>query len=160
MLIDLGKEALESILKDGVKEMFSQLVGGSQGKKQKAWFIAMKSALNEYQRRVKEDFLPVLLNDFSREMFVKFSGGKLSEEDMIKVKMFMEMVKKSEVKSVEEELLRKLENIKDAGESMELKEKVENMKRTVSDGHHWILKRLESHVKSVVNNAVYSRGGG
>ena len=124
-------------------------------KKQKTWFIAVKSALNEYQKKLKEYFLPVLLNDFSRKMVVKFSGGKMSEEDKSKVKMFMEMVKKSEVKSVEEELLRKLENIKTAGENIELKEKMENMKRAVSDGHQWILKRLESHVKSVVSNAMY-----
>ena len=27
MLVDLGQEALESIVKDGIKEMFAQLVG-------------------------------------------------------------------------------------------------------------------------------------
>ena len=94
MLVDLGQEALEGIVKGGIKEMFAQLVGGSQSKKQKTWFIAVKSALNEYQKKLKEDFLPVLLNDFSRKMVVKFSGGKMSEEDKSKVKMFMEMVKK------------------------------------------------------------------
>ena len=99
MLVDLGQEALESIVKDGIKEMFAQLVGGSQSKKQKTWFIAVKSALNEYQKRIKEDFLPALLNDFSRKMVVKFSGGKMSDEDKSKIKLFMEMVKKSEEKN-------------------------------------------------------------
>jgi hypothetical protein len=155
MLVDLGQEALEGIVKDGVKEMFVQLVGGSQGKKQKTWFIAVKAAINEYQQRLKEDFLPVLLNDFSSKMVVKFSGGKMSEEDKSKIKMFMEMVKKSDVKSVLEELLRKLETLQSTEENNESKGKIENMKRVVSDGHNWILQRLELHVRSVVSDAMY-----
>ena len=108
MLVDLGQEVLENIVKDGVKEMFGQLAGGSRGRKQKTWFIAVKAAINEYQQKLKEDFLPVLLNDFSRKLVVKFSGSKMSEEDKNKIKLFMEMVKKSDVKSVEKELLEKL----------------------------------------------------
>ena len=155
MLVDLGQEVLENIVKDGVKEMFGQLAGGSRGRKQKTWFIAVKAAINEYQQKLKEDFLPVLLNDFSRKLVVKFSGGKMSEEDKNKIKLFMEMVKKSDVKSVEKELLEKLGDLEAAEENNEMKEKFENVKRIVSDGHNWILERLELHVRSVVSDAMY-----
>ena len=99
-MIDLGKEILEEIVKDGVKEMLARVVGKSRAKKQKAWFTGVKAAINEYQQRLKKDYLPTLLKDFSTEI-VKFSGGKMSEEDRSKIKVFMEMVKKSDIKSVD-----------------------------------------------------------
>ena len=81
MLVDLGREALENIVKEGVKEMMTRIVGRCQGTKQKHWFIAVKSAVKEYQQKIQEEFLPVLVNDFSRKMVVKFSRGKMSEVD-------------------------------------------------------------------------------
>ena len=40
MLVDLGIEILERIVKDGVKEMMIKIAGGSRGaKNQKHWFI-------------------------------------------------------------------------------------------------------------------------
>jgi hypothetical protein len=38
MGIDLEKEAMESIVKDGVKEIMKQVVGSSQGAKKAGWF--------------------------------------------------------------------------------------------------------------------------
>ena len=55
--------------------------------------------------------MPVLVNDFSRRMVVKFSGGKMSVEDKDKIKMFMEMVKKTDLQSVVEELVRKVSGL-------------------------------------------------
>ena len=46
MLVDLGIEILERFVKDGVKEMMSEIAGGSRAKKQKHWFIAMKTAIS------------------------------------------------------------------------------------------------------------------
>ena len=59
----------------------TQIAGRGQGTKQKRWFIAVKSAVKEYQQKIREEFLPVLVNDFSRKMVVKFSRGKMSEVD-------------------------------------------------------------------------------
>ena len=120
MLVDLDLEALENIFKDGVKEILARVVGGVRGIRKKTWFIAVKAAINAYQKTLNEDFLPVLKQDFGRKMTVKFSGGKMDDEDKNKLKMFMEMVKKSNVTSVKEELVRKLDNIKVEGENEEL----------------------------------------
>ena len=157
MLVDLGKEVMEEIVKDGVKEMLARVVGKSRAKKQKAWFTAVKAAMNEYQQRFKEEFLPTLLNDFSTEMVVKFNGGKMSEEDKSKIKVFMEMVKKSDIKSVEKELVEKLENLKVGGETEEVKVKMEDIKNIASDGHQWIVRRLELHVRSVISDAMFKK---
>ena len=109
MLVDLGQEVLENIVRDGVKEMFKEVVGRSQGKKQKSWFASSKAGINEYQRKMKEDFLPVLVSDFSKKLVVKFSAGRMSDEDKAKIKEFMQKVQLSNIKSIKEELLTKLE---------------------------------------------------
>ena len=104
MLIDLGQDTLETIVKDGVKEILGKVVGGIRSIRKTAWFTSVKAAVNEYQRSLNEDFLPVLRQDFGRKMVVKFSGGKMNEEDKNKLKNFMEMVKKSNVTAVKESL--------------------------------------------------------
>ena len=38
------------------------------------------------------------MSDFSREVVVKFSGGKMSEEDRNKIRVFIELVGKSSIK--------------------------------------------------------------
>ena len=86
MLIDVGIQDLESILKDGIREMMSQVAGNSQDAKKRGWVVAVKAAIREYQRKVQKEFLPVLLDDFSSEKVVKFSRGKISEEDKDKIK--------------------------------------------------------------------------
>ena len=97
MLVDLSQEELESIVKDGVKEILRKVIGGVRSIRKKTWFVAVKAAVIEYQRILKEDFLPVLVKDFGTKMVVKFSGGKLIEEDKDKLKVFLEMVRKSDV---------------------------------------------------------------
>ena len=75
MLVDLGLEALENIVSDGVKEMMTYIGGGKNNNGNKSvWVKAVKLAVKEYQQRIKEDFLPVLVNDFGRKL--EFSGGK------------------------------------------------------------------------------------
>ena len=157
MLVDLGRETLEGIVKDGVKEMMGKIVGMSRARKQKHWFISLKDAINEYQKKIQEDFLPVLVDDFSRKMVVKFSGGKMSEEDKDKIKMFMVMVKKTDLKSLVEELKEKVEGLKVEGQNVEFNERIEDIKRVVLDGHQWILRRLELHVRSVISDAMFRK---
>ena len=73
MLVNLEHEVLENIVNDGVKEMIGHVVGGKRQYKQKAWFKGVKASLDDYQHKLKEDFLLVLENDFSKKMVVKFS---------------------------------------------------------------------------------------
>ena len=62
MIVDLGKEELEGIVKDGVREMITQIGGKNhRARKQKTWYNDVKVAVNEYQRVMKEEFLPVLV---------------------------------------------------------------------------------------------------
>ena len=157
MLVDLGIEALENIVKDGAKEMIGQVAGRSQKIKQKHWFVAVKAAVKEYQQKIQDEFLPILVNDFSRKMVVKFSAGKMSEEDKNKIKLFMEMVEKTDIKSVVEELVQKVEGLKLDGENVELNEKLELIKKVLVDGHQWIIRRLEMHVRSVISDAMYRK---
>ena len=157
MLVDLGQEALENIVKDGVKEIIGQVMGGKRGKAQKAWFKDMKGALIEYQQVVMDDFLTVLVTDFNQKMVIKFSGGKMSQEDKDKLKVFMEMVKKSNMKNIMQNLMIKLEALKLYGGAGSMDNMVEEIKKTVLDGHQWILKRLELHVRSVISDAMFNK---
>ena len=157
MLVDLEQEVLENIVKDGIKEIIGRVVGGKRDKKQKAWFKGVKTVLDEYQQKLKKDFLPVLVNDFSKKMEVKFSGGNMSEEDKDRIREFMEMVRKSNTKSIVDELMRKLETLKGEGENGDLVENIEGVKATVLDGHQWILERLELYVRSVINETMFKK---
>ena len=156
MFVDLGKEALEVIVRDVVKDMMGQIAGMSNRKvKKNRWYIAVRNIIQEYQQNVKEEFLPVLLSDFSTRMVVKFSGNKLSEDDKEKIRKFMQMVKKSDMKSVEAEVLKKIDKLKENGGSEEWGEKMEAVKKVFSDGHTWILRKLELHIRSVISDAMY-----
>ena len=63
MFVDLGKEALEVIVRDVVKDMMGQIAGMSNRKvKKNRWYIAVRNIIQEYQQNVKEEFLPVLLS--------------------------------------------------------------------------------------------------
>ena len=117
----------------------------------------MKIAVKEYQQRINEDFLPVLVNDFGRKLEVKFSGGKMKEEEITKLKMFLDMVEKSSIKHIEQELVKKLEGIKVDDKNVELKHKFENMRRMIEEGHQWIFNRLELHIRNVLSNAMYMK---
>ena len=118
----------------------------------------MKEAVLDYQRRLLDDFLPVLVRDFSTSIVVKFSRGKMSEEDIKNLKSFMEMVEKSNFGILESELLKKIEDIKNkAWKNPTNDEKMEKIKQAVVDGHQWIFRRLELHVRSEVKEEMYKR---
>ena len=159
MSIDIGIEALEGIVKDGIKEMLQ--LGGDGGVRARAkasWYKAVKEAVLDYQRRLLDDFLPVLVRDFSTSAVVKFSRGKMSEEDIKNLKSFMEMVEKSNFGILESELLKKIEDIKNkAWRNQTNDEKMEKIKQAVVDGHQWIFRRLELHVRSKVKEEMYKR---
>ena len=157
MLVDLEQEVLENIVKDGIKEIIGRVVGGKRDKKQKAWFKGVKTVLDEYQQKLKKDFLPVLVNDFSKKIEVKFRGGNMSEEDKDRIREFMEMVRKSNTKSIVDELMRKLETLKGEGENGDLVENIEGVKATVLDGHQWILERLVLYVRSVIEETMFKK---
>ena len=90
MLIKLNVADLETIVVDGVKEMMSLAVTRSEGAKKRGWFKVVKEAIHFYQQRIQHDFLPVLVNDFSRSDVVKVTRGRMSEEDIPEVSMTAE----------------------------------------------------------------------
>ena len=143
MLMDIGQESLEVIVKDGVKEMMGKIGDRNRNAERRSWVIAVKNAVKEYQQKIQEEFLPVLVDDFSRELDVKFSGGKLCEEDIQKIKKFMEMVEKSSIRKILEELLRKIDGVKVDGKD-ELNEKLEDVKIAIVEGHKWIFRRVKT----------------
>ena len=156
MLMDIGQESLEIIVKDGVKEMMGKIGDRNRNAKRRSWVIAVKNAVKEYQQQIQQEFLPVLVNDFSRELVVKFSGGKLCEEDIQKIKKFMEMVEKSSIRKILEELLKKIDGVKVDGKD-ELNEKLEDVKVVIVEGHKWIFRRVELHVRSVISDTMYKK---
>ena len=107
MIINLKPRDLEDIVKDGIKEMIRSVAGSHQDRK-RSWFKTVKEAILEYQRKVMEEFLPVLVKDFSTSQIVKFQGGKMSQDDIEVVKNFMEMVDKSNIRKLEKELMSKI----------------------------------------------------
>ena len=157
MTIDLGIEVLESIVKNGIQEIMRKFCGvGGRRAKTRAWFKAAKEAVRDYEKSILEDFLPVLVSDFRESVVVKFASGKINEEDIRKLKMFMDMVEKSNFNKLKVKLLKSIEDEID-GWNDELKQKLEEMKRAVAAGHQWIFSRLELHVKSVVKDDMYWR---
>ena len=65
------------------------------------------------------------------------------------------MVEKTDIKSVKEDLVKKVEGLKMDGDNLEFNEKLENIKKVFIDGHQWIFRRLEMHVRSVISDAMY-----
>ena len=111
MTIDLGIEVLESIVKDGIQEIMRKFCGvGGRRAKTRAWFKAAKEAVRDYEKSILEDFLPVLVRDFRESVVVKFASGKMNEEDIRKLKMFMDMVEKSNFSKLEVKLLESIED--------------------------------------------------
>ena len=68
----------------------------------------MKKAVEEHQQRIEEEFFPVLVTDFGCNLAVKFREGKMSEEDIGKIKEFMMSVEKSSINNILEELKGKI----------------------------------------------------
>ena len=135
MMFDIEIDALESIVKDGMKEMVSHVAGKSRDAKKRPWVIAVKAAMKDYQDKVKEEFLPVLVDDFGREVAITFTGGKMSEEDIEKLKLFMEKVDKSNIEKLIKKLVKQIDDLKDAGGKQELNARLEGIKNVAKDGH-------------------------
>ena len=158
MSIDIEIEALETIVKDGSKEILKKFCGlVASNTKKREWFKAAKEAVLEYQKDVMEEFLPVLVSDFRESVVVKFTRGRMSREDISKLQRFMEMVEKSDFKRLKVKLLKTIDDLKVGDWNEELKSKREAMKRFAADGHQWIFSRLELHVRSVVKDEMYRR---
>ena len=156
MLIKLEIKVLEDIVKDGVKEMVSHVAGKSRDAKRRPWVIAVKDAIKEYQERVKEEFLPILVNDFSKEVVITFSGGKISEEDKDKLNVFVEMVEKSNIDKLEKYLIQKIEDLKVAGVGYEqMNDRLEEIKGDIKEGHKWIFKRIELHIRWLIKETLH-----
>jgi hypothetical protein len=155
MLINLDKKSLDDIVQDGVKEILGQICGRNRTAKKKVWFTAVKAVLQEYQHNIQEEFLPVLVQDFGSELIIKFSGGKINEEDIMKLNKFMEMVDKSNIKRIEDDLRKSVDDLKGDRKNEELNERLEEVKRSAIDGHEWIFRRLELHLRSVIKEEVY-----
>ena len=157
MLIKLNMADLETIVVDGVKEMMALAVTRSEGAKKRGWFKVVKEAIQFYQQRIQHDFLPVLVNDFRRTDVVKFTRGRMSEEDINKIKLFMQMVEKSNIKKIEEELVKKIDNIKVEEWNVGLKNRKDEIKKAVAEGHQWMLRRLDLYVRSVISDEMYKK---
>ena len=82
--------------------------------------------------------MPVLVQDFSGGIAVRFSGGKMSEEDKNKIRLFMDMVAKSDLKRLEEELVKKVDALKDECDD-EASEK------------------FDLHIRSVIGETMYEK---
>ena len=127
--------------------------GSSQGAKKSGWFQVVKAAVQDYQQKIKEDFLPVIINDFSQHIVVQFSGGKMSEEDIEKLKMFMNMVEKSNLTQVE----KNLDDLKANAWKDDFKERLDAVKKMLVDGHQWIMRRLELYIRSVACDTMFRK---
>ena len=101
--------------------------------------------------------MPVLVKDFSREVFVKFSGGKMNEEDEDKIKVFIEMVGEVPTKKLEKELVKSIDDLKVVGRTKELNARLDGSKSVVEEGLKWIISRFELHVRSVIQETIYKK---
>ena len=152
MIINLKPRDLEDIVKDGIKEMIRSVAGRHQDRK-RSWYKTVKGAILEYQRKVMEEFLPVLVKDFSTSQIVKFQGGKMSQDDIEVVKNFMEMVDKSNIRKLEKELMSKIREV--PRENAELDNKLDEIKKVVEERHQWILTRIDLYVRSMIKETLY-----
>ena len=157
MTVDLGKEVLEGIVVDGIKDMISQIAGRSGTVKKRSWFTEVKAVINEYKKKVIEEFLPVLVKDFGSKTVVRFSGSKMSQDDINKIKMFMEMLQKSNLKKIEKDTLENIDTVKVFENGVEMTEKLDDLRRVFVEKHKEILGRLELHVRQVVSDSMFKK---
>jgi hypothetical protein len=157
MLVDLEKSSLQRIVKDGIREIVNQISGRNKNSNKMAWLIAVKALIKEYQNQFMDAFLPALLDDFGKEITIKFSGGVMSDEDKGNLKMFIAMVERSNAQKLVDDLVKKIEDVKIDETIVELKKKRMAVTKAVVEGHQWIIRRLDLHVKSVVSDAVYRK---
>ena len=157
MLIDLEASSLKKIVKDGIREIVNEISGRNKNSNKLAWFNAVKAMIKEYQNQFMDAFLPVLLDDFGKDITIKFTGGVMSDESIGNLKMFIDMVERSNVQKLIDDLVKKIENLKIDEKNVELKEKRKAVTKAVVEGHQWIMRRLDLHVKKVVSDAVYRK---
>ena len=146
MKIALSLDILKEILDDGVKEMKSRLNFTSR---QKSMLRKVLEVINKYKNLLAEDFLPVLVSDFGNSVEVKFNGHRLEPEEVQKLMQFVDMVKKSDLQRYRKILL---DGIK---ESLEGEDIVTSVSQVLSEGHIWIMQRIELYIKREILDTVH-----
>ena len=148
MKVALDREMLEEIVGDGMKEMMSRL-NLSRSQRKKKWGRDLAWELNKYKIQICEEFITVLIEDFAEPVEVKFSGVKMEENEVRKLKDFLDKVEKSKADRYRKILLEStaelMKNI-DPGVFIQV----------VGDCHDWILRRIELYIRSVILEKVHT----
>ena len=93
MKIFLSLDILKEIAADGVKEMKSKI---NMSTSQRLLKRKILDEIHKYRNILVDEFLPVLVSDFGESIEVQFTGGKMKEEEVKKLKNFISLLKKSE----------------------------------------------------------------
>ena len=97
------------------------------------------------------------MKEFTCEKVVKFTKGKMSDEDKDKLKEFIEMVGKSSIKKLEEELVKSVDDLKVVDGPKEFNDRLDEVKRVIKEGHKWIFSRIELYVRGVVKERIHKK---
>ena len=91
MRVDLDRKILEDIVEDACKEMVARL-NISRCMRKKKWWRDLSIEMDNYKKQVCEEYLTVLIEDFSEPVEVKFSGVRMDDEEVRKLNEFLKKV--------------------------------------------------------------------
>ena len=147
MRVDLDRKILEDIVEDACKEMVARL-NISKGMRKKKWWRDLSFEMDNYKKQVCEEYLTVLIKDFSESVEVKFSGVRMDDEEVRKLNEFLKKVERSNVERYRELLLERTQKLM-GFLAQDLFHKVVNY------CHDWMLKRIEAYIKTAIMEKVH-----
>ena len=103
MKVSLEEHKLGGFVCEGVAKVIKMLNVSRRGKKS-AWYKSALYSLGIYEEKLKGNLIPAIVKDFGGSISVKVVGGKMSQEEVDKVKEFKFMLEGSDENGYKEEL--------------------------------------------------------
>ena len=148
MEVDLSLDTMISIVDDGVKEMKSKmnLTPGQRLVKKK--FLA---EMFTYRNNLVNELLPVLVSDYKESIEVQFSGGKMKDKEVTKLKNFIVLLKKSDTMQY---MVRFVNGLRETVENEDLRGRLSHI---AEESHTWIMRRIELYIRREVLETMYKK---
>ena len=148
MKVVLSINVMKDIVEDGVKEMKSRMNFTTSQRLLKRKVL---SEIFKYRDILVSEFLPVLVSDFGESIEVQFTGVKMKEDEVKKLKNFISLLKKSEDRQY---MLSLVNGIR---ESLQGEDLIARMTHLAEESHDWIMRRIELYIRREVLDTMYKK---
>ena len=150
MKVKLEENKLGTILKETVSQIIKKYNVLRRGKRA-AWYMKILQSLEKYKQKLSENLIPALVKDFGGTVSVKVVGGKMSQEEVTKLKEFKEMLEKTDDNKYKDDMKKE---IKEALEG-HLDVNVEDMMDTVDDCHDIFQEEVDMYIRETILGSVF-----